>query len=289
MPRGWASARARWGCMSRDGASRLRGAFEAGGDLRRQRGSSSQRRRGRAGGRARRPAALGRGAGASGRDAGAARGGRDGAAAWRGGSWRWCLRRCWGRGSMRRAPSATTQKTGKAATAMEEAKRIQDEAPARGHRAARARRTPRRRSGRLVVTLDGRIVGRGKPARTRAGPRWRTPRSRPSRRCVPDARRLAAVAVYALCDARAVPDVRRGPSERGRASRASSTARRRVNGCCGSAIDLFLLPQPEARDRAGRSGAGVRGADVRIFPPPARKTQKAAGRRLKRKNKGLSH
>lgn len=64
-----------------------------------------------------------------------------------------------------------------------------------------------------VVAKDGEIVSVGRNRREKDKKRPRPRRDRGDRQSVPGARRLAALAMRAVCDARAVPDVRRGDNK----------------------------------------------------------------------------
>ncbi len=91
-----------------------------------------------------------------------------------------------------------------------------------------------------IVTDGERIVGRGRNRETgkkRAGPRGAGGHCRG----LPHARRLAAVALHALCHARTLPHVRRSHHQRPH-PRVVFGAPDPKAGSCGSVTDLFALP-----------------------------------------------
>ena len=90
---------------------------------------------------------------------------------------------------------------------------------------------------------------------------------------MPDARRLAAVAVYAVRDARAVPHVRRRDFERASAARRLRRERskiRRGGKSCRSAASAGLL---SAGGQRRHTGSGMFTGAARLFPNAAPSTR----------------
>ena len=107
-----------------------------------------------------------------------------------------------------------------------------------------------------VVVRGGEIVGRGRKRREGAKSA------------------LAHAEIEAVCNARAVPDVRRGDHQRAHPARGLRRERagKRLLRLSGRSVHAPM--QPEAGDRAGRAGGGVLGDAERVFQKPAREAKR---------------
>lgn len=141
-----------------------------------------------------------------------------------------------------RAVCYNLRKRERAATAMEEAKRILDEALMREAIAlAREADAEEEVPVGCVVTLDGRIVGRGRNRRERG----RSALAHAEIEAIAEACRTLGGWRLWQCTLYVTLEpcpMCAGAIMNARIPRIVYGAKDAVNGCCGSAIDLFLLP-----------------------------------------------